>query len=329
MIAMLVVMFMIMARAKDPNTWRWLAGDPAQPADVDAAPAVSDESGPPSLSLYRQANQAAAPAPPGPTDRDPEEADAAREEFQAITDGTTTLQPEEMPAYWRLFRWANNQSLAELRQRARRDLYFTDLAQLPDKHRGELLQLRLHLRRVRHYPADDNPAGVRDVYEAWGPSPESQVWLYEVLFSDLPPGMPSGPDVVEEATFYGYFLKLQGYFEAGAPPRAAPLRAPLLIGRLVWHPTDLPVAQGSAWFWPTVCAGALVLLAIVVHWLLSFASPPRAVGTPNGASEAPIEGWLEQAQADPADAEPSWESGDGGDEAPPHNGFDDTREPDR
>ena len=58
-----------------------------------------------------------APVPPlpkatGPTDQDTDEAETAREEFQAITDGTLTLGPEEMEAYYRLLSWADSQLFA-------------------------------------------------------------------------------------------------------------------------------------------------------------------------------------------------------------------------
>ena len=47
--------------------------------------------------------------------------------------------------------------------------------------------------------------------------------------------MPIGPDVYETVTLVGYFFKMQGYMEAGAKPRAAPLQAPLFVGRLIWY----------------------------------------------------------------------------------------------
>ena len=77
----------------------------------------------------------------------------------------------------------------------------------------------MNVRRVLSYPAPENSAGIETVYEVWGFTRESQAWLYVVLTAELPPGMATGPNVDERATVAGYFLKLQGYHEAGAAPK--------------------------------------------------------------------------------------------------------------
>ncbi len=67
------------------------------------------------------------PKPIGPTDEDEEEAEAADEEFQALSDGTLTLGPEEMVPYNRLVSWVNSQSFARLWARAKKNLAYTYL----------------------------------------------------------------------------------------------------------------------------------------------------------------------------------------------------------
>ena len=100
-ILMLIMLCLLIVRMRDPDRWRWLVPDKA-PEPRAAAPAQK------------------VPAPTGPTDEDPEQADAAREEFQALTDGGLELGPEEMEAYNRLVFWVHNQSFARLWQRATR-----------------------------------------------------------------------------------------------------------------------------------------------------------------------------------------------------------------
>ena len=90
MVGMLGVLFLIMQRARDPNTWSWFA-------EVDSVAQNPPES------IPAEPAGEAAPLPAGPTDSDPQEQDAAREELSAITD-RAPLAADEMPAYWRL--WA-------------------------------------------------------------------------------------------------------------------------------------------------------------------------------------------------------------------------------
>lgn len=216
------------------------AGDPHYPADL--ASAASD--GPTA----------------GPTDEDPEQRRDAEEEFQAVTDGTLGVQPEDMFAYWRLFLWVRHQPYETLRKRAQAGAVYADLVQAPAQYRGQLLQLDLNIRRVLSYPVQDSPIGVQRVFEIWGYSDESRGWLYDVLTPELPPGMPTGPDVHERASFAGYFFKLQGYHEAGAKPRASPLRAPLLVGRILWQPTPGRAAAADDRVWAVAIAAALAIL---------------------------------------------------------------------
>ena len=119
--------------AGNPDNWRWLVQKPPAAAGGRAA---------------------SAPAPPlpkatGPTDEDPDQAETAQEEFQALTDGTTKLGPEEMDPYNRLVFWVKNQSFARLDRRAQHGLWYTDLYDQPDKHRGELVALDLDIRRAK------------------------------------------------------------------------------------------------------------------------------------------------------------------------------------
>ncbi len=197
----------------------------------------------------------------GPTDEDPEQRVEAENEFQAVTDGSLGVQREEMFAYWRLFTWIEHQSMETLQRRAASDVTYNDLMMSPDKYRGRLVRLDLNVRRVLSCdPPEDGPAEIKKVYEIWGLTDDSKAWLYDVLTAHLPEGMPVGPDVEDRATFVGYFLKLQGYHEGVGNPRAAPLRAPLLIGRLVRTPRVVAQAGSQSYPWLLAAAGGVILL---------------------------------------------------------------------
>jgi hypothetical protein len=121
--------------------------------------------------------------------------------------------------------------------------------------------------------------------------------------------------VEEQATFYGYFLKLQGYYRAGAKPNEQPLEAPVLIGRMVWHSAAAAEAKGESFsqvFWMAITGAALVVAGGV--WLIVrlVGGPPAAVRgrTLRPPPTVPMDQWLRTAaegglEIDRADAEPA------------------------
>jgi hypothetical protein len=282
-VVMLMVIVMLMTRFRDPGIWGWLAGDEQKRAEI-AKNAVPQ---PPPL-----------PDATGLTEEDPEQADAAREEYQAITDGALTLGPEEMESYDRLVFWVKNQSFDRLRRRARTDLLFTHFHDEPDKYRGQLVALELNVRRI--LDAGKNRDGVQ-LYEVWGFTAESRDRLYVAIVVDLPKGMPTGPTVQEKARFAGYFFKLQGYHPAGAMSGAAADKAPLLIGRLEWTPAPATPAFSAGqepWVWGI---GALALIGLLLGFRWFYHAwrrkKPAARSTIPEAAPGeviPIEKWLEQ-----------------------------------
>src|SRR5262245_15677020 len=157
MLAMLAVLGMLIYRAAQPASWVWLTGE-----------SLTAQPGGAALQVKQTAAQAASPpaAPAAPeqvvdgTDLDPDERAMAQEQFQALSDFTLGMGREEMPAYWRLFRWAKNQPLAQLQQRADQSVLFNQFIDrnTRDQQRGKLFRLDLTVRRVLSYPADENSA---------------------------------------------------------------------------------------------------------------------------------------------------------------------------
>ncbi len=323
MVVMLGVILLLIVRASDPNTWTWLtngagAGNPQNspaatgsehnPAqnnvkqnsenkkNVEEAlkppePSKPVESNEPAPGQNEKKNaKEAAPLPAGPTDLDPEEREAAAEEFQAVADGTLGIPSMENHAYDRLLQWVSNQTIAQMRRRAKKDPVYTQFYQSPEKYRGQLFEFDLNLRRILKYEYND-----RTLYEVWGWTAESRSWPYVGVVLDLPKGMPIGSDVDEQATMVGYFFKMQGYLEAGAKPRASPLQAPLFVGRLICAPTGRLQAKPSDWSWALFLLAGFVIF-LIIRWGLLLSGgrrrlfqTPKIQAKPGGKS---VEDWL-------------------------------------
>ena len=293
-ITTLLVLFLLMSRLREEGAPARLAV--AQHADDKPASA---------------ATIAKLPQPTGPTDDDPEEAEDAKGEFQALCDGTLSLGPEEMASYNRLVSWVKSQSFARLWARAKKDLAYTYLYDDAQRHRGALVALDVEIRLVRN--AGKNDAGV-PLYEAWATTRESGNHLYDLVVVDFPTKMPAGGGIRERARFAGYFLKVQGYESGVAKPGRPPEKAPLLIGRLDWRPTTAP-EQAAAWegwnlIWVAAGAALVVLMAAAgfIFWKAGKATASRNTLTPPAGGVIPVEAWLEQCNAE------SHEGGDQTDE---------------
>lgn len=310
MLFMLGVLVLLISRVSEPRTWYWLTGESATSTHQEKSKippeggttTEPDTKGPVRVSVTPPLTEAA-DVTPGPTDEDEEQQTAAQEEFQAVTDSTPALQREEMTVYWRLFSWAEHQSLHQMSKRARRQVVLNEFMQSPDEERGKLVELQLNVRRILSYDAPVNSAGIQKVHEVWGFTDESKAWLYVGVTAHLPPGMPTGANVQEKATFVGYFLKLQGYEAAGAKPNDRPLAAPLLVGRMAWKPDVRPASStGSNPDW-TICVlaglGGVLVIRLVLP-LVWRGSPKHAPALSRRRSvesgEVSVEDWLSRAE---------------------------------
>lgn len=281
---LLGVVAMLIHWARDPAMWRWFADDAQEEAAATAKP--NEDSAP-----AEKKNDETLVS--GPNDQQEFEHSQAKHLFQAVTD-KEPLAREEMPAYWKLMRWSMTESFEDLWERSRKDLYFTHLAEAPEKYRGELIGLKLSLRRALAHDAEKNSAGAKEVYEAWGVTNESRSGLYCVVFYDKPSELEIKPSIHEEATFVGYFLKQFTYEDAMGTKRWAPL----LIGRLHWREnltrSALRRQREGIDFWPwLIVAGGAVVLGVAWKW-----TRPSSVQGLDAFGEAPpdhaaIERWLE------------------------------------
>jgi hypothetical protein len=244
---------------------------------------------------------------PGPTDQDEEEWDAAKEEFQAITD-RQSLAAIDMPSYWRMVKWSRAQTFEQLWKRAKTVSYI-QLWEQPEEYRGKLVRIKmLHLRQVFKWPAKENSADVKETYDARGWTEDSKVFPYVVVFCDKPPKLPEGSDIYEESTFVGYFLKQMYYRDGRDKPRAAPV----LIGRLRWQENAAREALRSnrAADWGTIylvlVGGVLILLVIVGSWVYRARVPRKKRELASAlVDDKAVEKWIDKIGQD----EPELQSG--------------------
>ena len=221
----------------------------------------------------------------------------------------TPLGVEEMFAYWRLLRWAESQDVETMLKRARGDVRYGDLIERPQEYRGDLLKVKLHIRRVRREDASpDIPIDVRHYYEAIGWNDASQSWFYACIFVDLPEGMPTGDIVFEEGTFVGYFLKTFVYLDG----KGIKTKAPILIGKMIYEPPPV-LEKSNELLWGCAVAGVLSVLFLARWgWRLrrNPSLTPQIKGllrrdglADTGGEGLGIEDWLEQAESQTAESE--------------------------
>jgi protein-S-isoprenylcysteine O-methyltransferase Ste14 len=292
-VAFLIVLALIFSWTRNPQSWRWLENN-SEPNVVTTG--AGEGAAAASSGGQRSPGKTAAPEVivPGPTDQDQAQAAEAKNLFQAVTDRAPLAQIE-MPAYWRCLKWARAQSFAELDRRAIHGLVYTQLWEQPDKYRGKLIRLRLHVQRILDWEAPQNSAGVHRVYEAWGWTDESKSFPYVVVLSDVPQGIPLGDNVRQEGVFVGYFLKTMAY-TAYNRNRSSPL----LLGRMEWLPataTTHPVVNHRDWVWITAVGIPVVLLIIAGTWwrMRRFRAAPLPAAAP--ADEAEMESWFRNTAA--------------------------------
>ncbi len=284
---MLFLIGMLMARARDPKMWAMFSGaadDVQRAGDSDAPPAEHDDPSPAAAQGSTAAAEkpsaeapadtvsqpavapVAEPTKPPALDEDSEELESLKEELQVVAD-KEFLQEIEMPAYYRMLRWAKSQSAAALQRKAIKDTRFGDIFTRPDDFRGKLVEFRLHVLRVlKHKDLEkDNLAGVRQIWEIFGYNDSSGQNSFICITPELPRDMPVGAKVSEDGWFTGYFLKLMAYEDGQGKMRASPL----FIGRFVWEPPLLqkaaPQDQDREVRWGLMVIAA-VGLALLVRW---------------------------------------------------------------
>jgi hypothetical protein len=206
------------------------------------------------------------------------------------------VRPEEAPGYFAILNHARQVPLPQLKaaaakfQNERRAVLkndpqlryyfrkpgsafptFVDLHQHAETYHGRLVTLRGHARRVLSYPAGENAFGIQQLHEAWLYVEDAQQNPVIVVCTELPPGLPTGSDIlIDQVSATGYFFKRFGYEDRAGNSRFAPL---ILAQRLEWSPKarGRPIVSPGMWF------GLIVAVAIGVAgiWWISQRSSRR------------------------------------------------------
>jgi len=196
----------------------------------------------------------------GPGDESPVEQEEIKRFFDVVSDKKEMLDTD-MPAYWRLMKWARSRSFSDLEQRANRDIRIAQLYNDPEHHRGELVRLKIRVRQIVPWKnAPENSAGVKITYDLAGGTEESRGNPYVVVCSELPPDIKVAAKTDQEVIFVGYFLKVLKY-EAFAANRGAPV----LIGRVRAIPSTAHIAASrSAGLISMLIVGSAVIVAVII-----------------------------------------------------------------
>jgi hypothetical protein len=141
---------------------------------------------------------------------------------------------------------------------------FADVFTNPEDYTGELLFMTGYVRKLIKHPLDrDDPHPIQ-TYEAWMYTPDSQHNPVVIVFSELPPNMPVGGDLVESIDVAGYFFKIDGY-HAQDLIRVAPM---LLAKTIEWKPRIVAESTKERIIY-FVVTGGFVFLMIVGFWWIS------------------------------------------------------------
>jgi hypothetical protein len=228
---------------------------------------------------------------------DPIEREALKANLETVRDLEDSVNAVEMPAYWRLVNWSR-EPVEGMQKRAVRGLRMNDFIQHANDHRGQLVELKLHARRILVAPAppgDDKPEGDDKIYEIIAFTDESQGWIYWIVTSELPPGLKTGNDVDFVITLYGFLLKIQKYLPGDAAADSLGFKAPLLIGRVTLDkPPVIPGEETPLWAWWLLAAVAVALALTVFGWMMASGRHRGLAGGVAAPSDRPFDEWLAQ-----------------------------------
>jgi hypothetical protein len=191
-------------------------------------------------------------------------------QYAAVTDGTESIGPEEMPAYWKLIKFVQDTPFEKLSTRPAAPDRLYALRSEPSRHRGAGSEFTLAVRRVLAYPIPANGADADRLYEVWGWDEQNPGELIVAIVPQLPETFSTGEQVAFRATFRGLFFKLQGYRVAALPSGDRFRTAPLFVGRMIPKLEVVTPMVTPADGWRLGAGGLLVVsltMACCYSWL--------------------------------------------------------------
>jgi hypothetical protein len=322
MLLMVAILGLIFVRFREASTWRLFASAdeggqvvPETTAAHSASTGASPKEKPPEGGT---ANAATPELTTKGTDLDPQEMEDIKPSLSVLYDGSIQTMPAEQPAYFQILGWVDHQSTEELRKRAMKDFFYNTLINSPETMRLQIVEVKLtvlQIVRVMGVPKDGRPQPLlspegKQLYEVRGVSRESGSNLYFAMVTDVPADMPLGTFVNQDARLVGYFFKVQGYISQQqqldaelSRRKMKPLKAPLIIGRMIWSKQPTAVAADNTPVWVLAPIGGVAII-MVVGWVLWSSRRTRQVALPQAARlsridpDAPsVDNWLDEAQS--------------------------------
>ncbi len=189
------------------------------------------------------------------------------------------IVPEEKTLYYQVLKHLQDTSLKDQKQAAEFNLQqrrselktfkehpqlklplFPDIFKNSSRYKGRLVTLTGRVRKLIHYPAEENDYGIKTLYEAWLFTDDSQQNPTVVVCTGVPPalkeGLPKGTDIIDHVTVTGYLFKMYAY-NAQDDTRVAPL---ILAKQLLWSPQAVD-EKGSQLFSKLLAGGLIILIA--------------------------------------------------------------------
>ncbi len=163
-------------------------------------------------------------------------------EFQGVQD-RRPLSLRDNAAYAELLRRVRTTSYDDLARQCRRDVFFSQLIDAPQRYRGLPIHLEGTVLRVLRQETPGSrlfPGGA--YFEAYAITPDSGSFPWFLVFEEAPARLQVGDDLRQRISFDGFFLKLLAY-QAADTMRVAPV----LVGRFPPAPKASPAQPAQDW----------------------------------------------------------------------------------
>ena len=183
----------------------------------------------------------------------------------------------EASAYYEFVLMAYQTSALAFAQSARKDLTFSDLMTKPRTNRGEVVEIKGRLRRLRKItpPVALLSVGISELYEGWvfqemyGPNPVC------ILFTQLPDNIQPFEKDDFLIEFQGYFFKKYRYKTANSGSENPWKDTPLVIGKTlnVTRGSFASSEEGSTWakgLLPLFTVSSLIVLTGIIGLIIWF-----------------------------------------------------------
>jgi hypothetical protein len=205
-----------------------------------------------------------------PVARDPQDIAFPKDLFENVRDNTLGVRREEYTAFFALLDHVQQIPTSQLEQAALKDVIYINLMTDSDRFRGEPITIIGEVVRIYPFQASPNPYNLKQLYEAWIVTKDSETHPFRVVVPTLGAGLKPGENLGIAVKVTGCFFKREGYRTA-----AGLHVTPTLLARRInvyRSPNQPPPADGLVPIMASVVIGFGLILTAT---LLSFAWADR------------------------------------------------------